>query len=261
MSRSAIRRSAGRAPFLLGILLICWVVLAEVVVPSLARPALQRQGARAMEVLAPLATQRNALEYWPSYSRTVTAVLALVWVLSLLATWQPFQEYVTRRQGATAADAPSRMGRARLYVVQGLIGVIVGGSLLATLSGVELWPFSPYKMYSQLEVGTTSRWRLLGTSGDGKIDLSRIPDLTPFDASRLFWAMLRVEHGGERDRVLDSIARYVWRRYEGERATGGVRGPALQSIRLYRFTWLTDEPRIKVRPDTTQLMYEWVVPR
>jgi hypothetical protein len=259
-SRSAARTRASRVAMTLGILLVCWVVLAEILVPMLALRAYQDQGPRVIH-LAPLADYETFLEYWRSYSRTVSVVLALLGALALLVGWRPFQEYVDRRQGLDSAEPPLRMGRPRRYLVQGLIGVIVGGSLLATLSGVELWPFSPYKMYSQPQVGSTSRWRLFGTSAEGEVDLGRIPGLTPFDASRFYWAMQGFEGRRDRDRVLDSIARYVWRRYEGVRAGGEPGGPALRTIRLYHFTWLVDGPRMKARPDSAELVYEWAVPQ
>lgn len=261
MPPSPARRGIGRVPTALGVVLLTWLALSELAAPVFLRRTYGTPGAREVPFLPGAADLDSLLGYWHSYSRTVSAVLALVTVLVLLAAWPPFQAYVSRRQGPAPTDPSSSMGRRRLLLVHAAIVTIIGGSTVAMLSGVELWPFSPYKMYSQLQVGSASRWKLFGTSRDGEVDLSRIPELTPFDPSRLYYAMQRVEGRTDRDQALDSVARYVWRRYEDARTAGTVASPALQTLKLYRYTWLIDDPRLKPRPDTAELIYQWSAPR
>jgi hypothetical protein len=255
--RPASHCGIGRVRLAAGIFLVCWLVVSEILVPRLPVPAYQAVGPGRSQLVGPLASRETFLEYWRSYSRTVTGLLIVAGAVAMLASSGGFQEYVRRRQGLEP-EPEVRLARPRRVLAHGLITFILTGSAFATLTGLELWPFSPYKMYSQLQSGSASRWRLFGSWSGGEIDLSLVPGLTPFDPNRFHWAMQGMRgHGAS----LDDVGRYIWQRYEGARADGSVNGPTLRAIRLYRLAWAADTPTLREQPDTAQLVYEWSVPR
>jgi hypothetical protein len=149
---------------------------------------------------------------------------------------------------ATAGDP--WMTKRRLSFVNALIASIIGLSLLAILLRKEMWPFSPYAMYSDRALpGTIAVYRLYGMAETGgeEFPLTEYGQLKPLGALTVDAAFRKLHQKGPsaliREGVLDCCQRYESLRQGGEHS-----GPPLKAIRLYRIGLDTDGRQNPGRP-------------
>ena len=108
----------------------------------------------------------------------------------------------------------------------------------------EHWPFSQYRMYSELPRRSplTAR-RLFGVTADAAA--REIPldgaSIRPFDSSRLGVSFDRLDSPAGREGQLEEALADCLRRYEQRRMRGQHHGPRLQAVRLYLLTWIVDD--------------------
>ena len=151
-----------------------------------------------------------------------------------------------------------------LLVQLGLL-VLVLGAAYDMWTGREHWPFSPYPMYSRIEMDPTeTRARLYGVPADDGADEFALLDdalLAPFDQARLHIGLRNLASAGE-SAALQAALRDVGQRYEERRHTGAHDGPELAALRLYELTWTVDldDPAVQ-RPDRRELVAELEVGR
>ena len=133
------------------------------------------------------------------------------------------------------------MSRTRLLIVNLLLLVILAGSLTDIALGREHWPFSPYPMYSRLELERkTSKVMLFGVPKDpseAPFPLQFRQMIQPFERTRLNTAMARLARSPEAKEALCTAAKDVWRRYREGRRKGQHSGPELREVRVYEVHW------------------------
>ncbi len=152
----------------------------------------------------------------------------------------------------------SRSAQLRFVAINlGLVLLLVG-SAFDIVTGREHWPFSPYPMYSRIELDETmSQLRLFGIrASDGTEVILKDENLiSPFDNSRLGVALQRIRL--DNDSELSTAVADCLQRYQQARQRGDHEGPELVGIRLYELTWLLD-PRADNRstPDERAMIVE-----
>jgi len=165
-----------------------------------------------------------------------------------------------------AADPPSRLRRVAMYA---LLGVLVGGSIVAIVrddkSGRELWPFSAFPMYSNRPGWISRSHRVFGVlREDPTREIPLIADeyLYPIEHSRFYMAIRRMEESGrDRDQALAAALRETLERYEANRKAGRHHGPALRAVRLYELQYRLDPwARNRDRADERRLLAEVAAP-
>lgn len=142
----------------------------------------------------------------------------------------------------------------RRLLANAIVLAILGGQALAIVLDRELWPFSPYPMYSELRRGpTVSRLWLYGLSVDGaEAPLKERAAFHPFRLAQLEGALARLDEPRLREALQDLLARYEAGRRDGRHA-----GRELSALRLYRMTWNVDpEARNRDRPLARDLLAE-----
>jgi hypothetical protein len=115
----------------------------------------------------------------------------------------------------------STVPKRRLLISQAIVAVLIIGALVSIVTDRELWPFSPYPMYSYAQQDYSSvRMRLYGVTQDTEIPLRDSGYLQPFDITRLSQAFDSINTLPNRQKVLeealvDSLTRYEELRREG----------------------------------------------
>ncbi|MFI5403246.1 MAG: hypothetical protein ACHQ1G_09935 [Planctomycetota bacterium] len=134
------------------------------------------------------------------------------------------------------------MTRRRRLLANAVILAILCGQLLAIVLDRELWPFSPYSMYSDLRRGpAVTRLWLYGVAADGTEAPLELSMVHPYRFPQLETALSRLQGADVQEGLRDILARYEARRRAGRHA-----GPTLSALRLYRMTWTAD-PRVANR--------------
>ncbi|HEY8599340.1 MAG TPA: hypothetical protein VIL85_12965 [Thermomicrobiales bacterium] len=140
------------------------------------------------------------------------------------------------------------MPRSRIILVHYLLGFLTLGSVLSFATRLEIWPFSPYRMYATVRtehtVGTTRLYGVvLGprwTSRSGTAPSGALVDQYSADLTAA---------GPALQAALD--------RYEELRFAGRHDGPPLRGIRLYRVAWdLQVDAGNVAQPDRRELLAE-----
>jgi hypothetical protein len=117
-----------------------------------------------------------------------------------------------------------------MRVANAIIAIVLAGNLAALISQRELWPFSPYPMYSQLRTDWLYKmFRPAGVDLAGaEVPLDRSELLGPFTPYGLNDAFRRMS-APQRQQALIALLR----QYEILRARGAHAGPPLAKLRLY----------------------------
>lgn len=146
------------------------------------------------------------------------------------------------------------MSRSRRVVANLAIAAILAGSAAAIVTGRELWPFSPYPMFSALRRGPTVRdlWLYGVLPGGDETPLSDRSAFHPFRLAQLKAALERLAPPARREALEDMLARYEHRRIAGLHA-----GPGLVGLRVYRMTFECDDRAAnRDRPLARELLAE-----
>ncbi len=150
------------------------------------------------------------------------------------------------------------IGRFRLLVVNGLIALLLGGSLFAIVRGTDwYWPFCTYPMYAMVvRAPVLVTYRIEGITSDGKtVSLMGTPAIEPFEPARLSSAFRALAPFPDRCRraVEDLRDRYNRRVRSGELA-----GPPLVGMRVELAKWRLDRPTLapESAPDWQMIVAE-----
>ena len=131
------------------------------------------------------------------------------------------------------------MSLGRRCVVYGLFAFVLGGNLLSFLFNRQVWPYSPYPMFADVEdphmfetlalVGEPVAGGEIWFEGQGYLSDA----LSPMIINSAF--------GGRRARPgmsgVDQRLRETYEFYERRRQQGLSNAPPLRQLHLYRFSW------------------------
>lgn len=135
-------------------------------------------------------------------------------------------------------EKESSLAPGRIWVAHLVALGLAGGSLFDLVTGREHWPFSPYSMYSRMDLQrTASRVMPFGAPEDSNLPDFPLQDemyVYPFEKTRLNAALARLAPSGVR---LQAAARDLLRRYQQLRRQGKHTGPKLKAVRIYRVHW------------------------
>jgi hypothetical protein len=241
----------------------------ELVVPSLIRSAHAGRGPAVLERRLEGRDRHPAehyLEVWRRNARPAAAAATAVALLAAAMSWPPTRRrlanWLGRAVSDTAEPVPPTAGRRRL--VASVAFVFLAGSAIELVIDPpyrgEHWPFSQYRMYSEMPRRTplTGR-RLFGVTDDTperEIPLAASRYIRPFDSSRLWVAWDRLDTSPHRERLLQVALADTLRRYESLRRRGEHSGPHLRAARLYRLTWDVDDRASKRDAPRRELLFE-----
>ena len=153
----------------------------------------------------------------------------------------------------TAARGYASTARPRRLLARTLIALIIVGHVTALYFNLELWPFSPYGMYSDVrdEYAFT------------QFDLFAVPEGAP-DREFVLWGesyfrplshyhmrsyLGRLDARGEHAQMQD-VLKATLDQYELLREAEGHDGPPIQALRLYRATWSLDVETVPAHQPT-----------
>jgi len=146
------------------------------------------------------------------------------------------------------------MTRSRRLLANLLVLGVVAGSAAAIGTGHELWPFSPYPMFSRTHRGpTVERLWVYGVLPDGReVPLSDRRAFHPLRLAQLEAALTNLGPAGRREGLEDMLSRYEVRRGAGRHG-----GPRFTGLRLYRMAFeLEDDAGNRDRPLVRELLAE-----
>ena len=122
----------------------------------------------------------------------------------------------------------------------------------------EIWPFSPYPMYSGSVKKIRSFFDLKGVTADGHEFSFDIPrHLYPFNRTKLISGVVRIARGmrdPSKREQLDELFRYLQHQYAVTKRSGYHDGPPIIGLRLDIQVWdWSQTPVREVKPRTTRL--------
>lgn len=141
----------------------------------------------------------------------------------------------------------ARMSSGRRWVVYGLFAFVLGGNLASFTINEQVWPYSPYPMFADVDPRTFATLVLVGEPVDGGEiwfeGQGYLSDaISPMVVNNGFGAR-RARPGMD---GLDDRLRDTYEFYERRRRQGLSSGPPLRQLHLYRFSWA-------LRPDLANL--------
>ncbi len=199
------------------------------------------------------------LAYWDHIVRQ-SAIIAGFCVLAVaLASSSAMQRFLERK----LASAPKEIevtstARARLPFIVATIFLFLQG--LAILTEQELWPFSPYRMYAEIQTSQLESFQAWAVTDSGERPLYADDFLPPFNNARLSQAIELLGAEGDSSDVRRG-AQNLLQLYEHARVAGLHDGPPIEGIRMYAVRW-TIEPELRnvTTPDARHLVGEYKSP-
>jgi hypothetical protein len=131
------------------------------------------------------------------------------------------------------------MSSRRRWVVYGLVAVVLGGNLASLFFNRQVWPYSQYPMFADVEdPHTFETLVLVGEPVDGGEIWFENQGYLSHALSPM---VINSAFGGRRARPgmngLDEHLRETYEFYERRRRQGLSSGPPLRQLQLYRFSW------------------------
>jgi hypothetical protein len=241
----------------LAVVAIGWLILAYSLAPVIIEKAYHGESLAILNQRIRGQVNLPVTAYFAKWSRIANKVsfgLAGAYLLLALVGF-------AKKTATESSEPPGTivMSRSRLWTVYGLGAVIFGGALVDVVRDTEHWPFSPFAMYSRLDLsGTYSTLRLYGVVERSpliEVQLDSNLYLQPFDLSRLPPAL---KHAAQ-ENTLDEAMIDCLARYEVLRRARRHDGPPLVAMRLYMVTWKLDPSLSNIdRPDRKDLVTEVV---
>lgn len=183
-------------------------------------------------------------------------VLALVWLFFFL-TLPHAKDYFSRKLAECHAESVMVFDNSRRAIaVCGLMVFLIGGSLTSIFLDRELWPFSPYGMFSNISEDRFTQLKFVGITENSSIDLSEY--LSPAGGA-IAAELQRIErHKGAHNKVREALFRLL-RYYEKRRLEGKHSGPPLRGVQVDQLEFQMD-PRSdkKVRLLSRQELYHYL---
>jgi hypothetical protein len=243
---------------------LCWVVVAVNVVPSLVERAYLGEGPTLLTDRFAGDDRRHAVFFrvWFRYNLVLVGLMVVLGLALIATTLPQVQRSIDARVGpAPRLQLPRLLGAGRARFVQLFIGCLIGGSLFSIGTAVELWPFSDYPMYRYIQGPTVSQSRIAIITENGEVDLRSRRWLAPLDISRLSAALGELSRRKADEPALREVGDFALQRYDSLRQAGMSAGSEAIGVRIYRATWVLEPwARNRNRPDTITMMLEWKKP-
>jgi hypothetical protein len=133
--------------------------------------------------------------------------------------------------------------------VRVFIALLLAAQGAAIVSWLELWPFSPYKMFSETRRAsdTLTRYRVFGIPAEDPTTEIRVtpPMLAPLHNSSVQRLARQARRAPDPERSLQALAGALLDFYEVGRRRATHRGPRLVGLRLYEDFWSDLDPRAR----------------
>lgn len=162
------RASLAALAWLFVLLVVAWLAWGQLVAPSVIARAYRGDGLALLQRLLQAHGPRPLADYLEFWRRSVWT-LAVLWIGGGFGWWAITRPGFQRWWDATGGVPPdvrpaADLGRRRLAGVQTFIVLLLAAQGAAIVSWLELWPFSPYKMFSETRRSSDAltRYRVFG---------------------------------------------------------------------------------------------------
>jgi hypothetical protein len=232
------------------LLLVAWVAWGQLVAPGVIARAYGGDGLALLQRLLQAHGPRPLADYLEFWRRSVWTLAAL-WIGGGFGWWAITRPRFQRWWDATRGVAPdvrpaADLGRRRLACVQTFIVLLLAAQGAAIVSWLELWPFSPYKMFSETRRSSDglTRYRVFGIPADDPATEIRITPgvLEPLHNSSVQQLVRQARRTRDPDQSLQALAGALLDFYEAGRRRATHRGPRLIGLRLYEDVWIRLDP-------------------
>ena len=257
------RRRLWLAASLLGLVLLA--AAAELLAPRVIRDAYRGESLPRLNRILEgrdIHSVDDYLHAWRTRSRRMLAVLAGLWAFFAAVSQPRVAGAIDSFLGPAPGEPPGLPSRGRRFLVTSVAALITAGSVAEIARDPpyarEYWPFSQYQMYSERSKETLTMRRLFGvTAGTPSREIPLVEKryIFPFDHSRLWTSLDRLDKSTDRERLLSIALADCLRRYEVRRLEGRHDGPPLSALRLYRLHW-TAASSAKDRIADRELLWE-----
>jgi hypothetical protein len=232
-------------------LAVLWLVFSQLVVPPLIESIYHGESLPILNGIISGQAVHPVQHYLTQGDRIAWRILSILLLVSLIVLLNP--------ESQRCVDA--RLRRYRVWIVYAAIVLITWGSLFDIVTDTEHWPFSPYRMYSDVNRDySLTQFRLFGVTESAplrEMALWEFQYIQPFDNSRLHAALRGMLGSRTRNQWLSEALRDILVRYDALRHAGLHNGPPLRGIRLYRLYWKLDPWARNVDdPDSRELVLE-----
>ena len=159
---------------------------------------------------------------------------------------------MARAASDMAMNSERGMSRSRLVIVHYLLGFLVLGSALSFVTGFEIWPFTPYRMYATVRTErTVETTRLYGVIAGPETEIPL------WEARYTAPAGAMVDQYSDNPTAAGPALQAALDRYDKLRFAGLHDGPPLRGIRWYRVEWDLQADAGNVgQPDRRELLAE-----
>ncbi len=240
------------------LLAVTWLIWGQLVVPDVIARAYRGEGPVALQRLLQAQGPRPLDDYLEFWRRSVWALAAL-WIGAGGVVWAMTRPRVQRAWDAARGAAPevrpaTDLGQGRLIRVRVFTLLLLAAQGVAIVSWLELWPFSPYKMFSETRRASDAltRYRAFGIpAGDPTAEIWITPAmLAPLSNSSVQRFAAQARRAADPERALQALAGALLDIYEVGHRRATHRGPRLVALRLYEDVWrqLDTRARDAARP-------------
>lgn len=227
------------------LLAVAWVIWGQLIAPDMIARAYRGDGSALLRRLLQAQAPRPLDEFVEFWRRSVWALMAL-WIGAGCVFWVTTRPRFQRAWDSARGVAPelrpaTDLGRGRLARVMVVIALLLAAQATAIVSWLELWPFSPYKMFSETRRASDAltRYRVFGIpAGDPTTELWITPSLlAPLSNSSVQHFAARARRAADPERSLQALGGALFDLYEVGRRRATHHGPRLAMLRLYEDVW------------------------
>jgi hypothetical protein len=227
------------------ILVVAWVIWGQLAAPDMIARAYRGDGSASLQRLLQAQGPRPLEDFLEFWRRSVWA-LALLWIGAGGVLWAMTRPRFQRAWDSARGLAPdvrpaTDLGRGRLRRVLVFIALLLAAQGAAIVSWLELWPFSPYKMFSETRRASDAlvRYRVVGIPADDPTtELWITPSmLAPLSNSSVQRFAAQARRAADPEQSLQALAGAILDLYEVGQRRATHHGPRLIGLRLYEDVW------------------------
>ena len=227
------------------VLVVAWVTWGQLAAPDMIARAYRGDGSASLQRLLQAQGPRPLEDFLEFWRRSVWA-LAVLWIAAGGVLWAMTRPEVQRAwdsaRGLSQVVRPATdLGPGRLVRVRVFIWLLLAAQGVAIVSWLELWPFSPYKMFSETRRASDAlvRYRVVGIPADDPTtELWITPSmLAPLSISSVQRFVAQARRAADPERSLQALARAILDLYQASHRRATHQGTRLIGLRLYEDVW------------------------